>query len=75
MRPKRIILVRHGESEGNLDRLRYHTTQDFALKLTPAGVEQAKQAGIQIKEFLGDEKIYVYLSPFFRSKSAQSSAQ
>ena len=68
MRPKRIILVRHGESEGNLDRLRYHTTQDFALKLTPAGVEQAQQAGIQIKEFLGDENIYVYLSPFFRTR-------
>ncbi len=68
MRPKRIILVRHGESEGNLDRSRYHTIQDFALKLTPTGVEQAKQAGIQIKEFLGDEKIYVYLSPFFRTR-------
>jgi len=68
MRPKRIILVRHGESEGNLDRLRYHTTQDFALKLTPTGVEQAKQAGTQIKELLGDEKIYVYLSPFFRTR-------
>ena len=68
MRPKRIILVRHGESEGNLDRSRYHTTQDFALKLTSAGIEQAKQAGIQIKEFLEDEKIYVYLSPFFRTR-------
>ena len=68
MRPKRIILVRHGESEGNLDRSRYHTTQDFALTLTPVGVEQAKQAGIRIKGFLGDEKIYVYLSPFFRTR-------
>ena len=68
MRPKRIILVRHGESEGNLDRSRYQTTQDFALKLTPAGVEQAKQAGIQIKGFLRDEEIYVYLSPFFRTR-------
>ena len=68
MRPKRIILVRHGESEGNLDRSRYHTIQDFALKLTPTGVEQAKQAGIQIKEFLADGKIYVYLSPFFRTR-------
>ncbi len=68
MRPKRIILVRHGESEGNLDRTRYHTTQDFALKLTPAGVQQAKQAGMQIKELLEDEKVYVYLSPFFRTR-------
>jgi broad specificity phosphatase PhoE len=68
MRPKRIILIRHGESEGNLDRLRYKTTQDFALKLTPAGIEQAKQAGTQIKELLEDQKVYVYLSPFFRTR-------
>jgi broad specificity phosphatase PhoE len=68
MRPKRIILVRHGESEGNLDRSLYHTTQDFALKLTPAGIQQATHAGLQIKELLEDEKVYVYLSPFFRTR-------
>jgi broad specificity phosphatase PhoE len=68
MRPKQIILVRHGESEGNLDRSRYQTKQDFALQLTPAGVQQAKQAGIQIKKLLGEEKVYVYLSPFFRAR-------
>ncbi|CAG1017016.1 putative phosphoglycerate mutase [Anaerolineales bacterium] len=68
MRPKRIILVRHGESEGNLDRSQYQTTQDFALKLTPAGIQQAKQAGMQIRELLGNESVYVYLSPFFRTR-------
>jgi len=68
MRPKRIILVRHGESEGNLDRSRYQTTQDFALQLTPAGVQQSKQAGTQIRELIEDEKVYVYLSPFFRTR-------
>ena len=68
MRPKRIILVRHGESEGNLDRSRYQNTQDFALKLTTAGVEQAKQAGVQIKELLENEKVYAYVSPFFRTR-------
>jgi broad specificity phosphatase PhoE len=68
MRPKRIILVRHGESEGNLDKTRYLNTQDFALRLTPTGIEQAKQAGLQIKELLGDEKVYTYLSPFFRTR-------
>jgi broad specificity phosphatase PhoE len=68
MRPKRIILVRHGESEGNLDRSRYQTTQDFALKLTTAGVDQAKQAGMQIKELLESEKVYAYVSPFFRTR-------
>lgn len=68
MRPKRIILVRHGESEGNLDHSRYQNTQDFALKLTTAVVEQAIQAGVQIKELFENEKMYVYVSPFFRTR-------
>jgi broad specificity phosphatase PhoE len=68
MRPKRIILVRHGESEGNLDHSRYQNTPDFALKLTTAGVEQANQAGVQIKETLKNEKVYAYVSPFFRTR-------
>jgi broad specificity phosphatase PhoE len=45
MKPNRIILIRHGESEGNLDNSLYKTTPDYALKLTQRGVSQAKQAG------------------------------
>ena len=59
MRPKRIILIRHGESEGNLDRSRYHTVQDFALKLSSTGIQQAQQAVMRLKEILGNEKVYV----------------
>lgn len=68
MKPKRIILIRHGESEGNLDNSLYETIPDYALKLTPQGVSQAKQAGSEIKSIIGDESIYVYLSPFFRTR-------
>lgn len=68
MRPERIILIRHAESEGNLDKSKYETVQDFALKLTSTGVEQAKLAGKQIKSIIGDESVYVYLSPFFRTR-------
>jgi broad specificity phosphatase PhoE len=68
MRPRRIILVRHGESEGNLDHSQYQTTQDFALKLTPAGIQQARQAGTKIKKFLAGGDVYVYLSPYFRTR-------
>lgn len=38
MRPNRIILVRHGESEGNLDKYKYRTTPDYALNLTQRGL-------------------------------------
>ena len=68
MRPERIILVRHGESEGNLDRSLYENIPDYALKLTPTGVSQAKLAGEEIKSLIGGESVYVYHSPFFRAR-------
>ena len=68
MKPKRIILIRHGESEGNLDNSLYETTPDYALKLTQQGIAQAKQAGREIKSIIGEESLYAYLSPFFRTR-------
>ncbi len=68
MKPKRIILIRHGESEGNLDNSLYETTPDYALKLTPKGISQATLAGSEIKSLIGDESVYAYLSPFFRTR-------
>ena len=68
MKPHRIILVRHGESEGNADKNHYRTIPDYALILTPNGVTQARQAGREIKEIIGSENIHVYLSPYFRTR-------
>ena len=68
MKPNRIILVRHGESEGNVDEGQYLTIPDYALNLTPKGVEQAQRAGNEIKEIIGSENLYVYLSPYFRTR-------
>ncbi len=68
MKPKRIILIRHGESVGNIDKSQYESTPDFALKLTPAGIDQAKQAGIKLKEIIGEETVCAYLSPLFRTR-------
>ena len=68
MKPERIILVRHGESEGNADNTLYQTTQDFALKLSPGGIDQARQAGKQIQQIVGDDSIFVYLSPYYRTR-------
>lgn len=68
MKPKRIILVRHGESEGNADEAIYGNKPDYALLLTPTGHEQARQAGVEIKKIIGDDSLMVYLSPFFRTR-------
>jgi broad specificity phosphatase PhoE len=45
MRPKRIILIRHGESEGNLDSGIYQLKPDYTLELTKKGLRQADKAG------------------------------
>lgn len=39
-RPKRIILMRHAESEGNVDKRIYTSTPDHALKITDRGQQQ-----------------------------------
>lgn len=44
-RPQRIVLVRHGESEGNADDTVYEREPDHALKLTPTGQQQARETG------------------------------
>ncbi|XP_073026616.1 phosphoglycerate mutase-like protein AT74 [Primulina eburnea] len=73
--PKRIILLRHGESEGNIDGSAYATTPDYKLPLTPLGVDQAKRAGSDIRHVVSDRglssnwKVYFYLSPYHRSRS------
>lgn len=68
MKPNRIILIRHGESEGNVDASQYLTFPDYALNLTPKGIKQPQQAGKEIKKIIGPENVYVYLSPYFRTR-------
>ncbi|OWZ17877.1 Phosphoglycerate/bisphosphoglycerate mutase [Phytophthora megakarya] len=53
--PKRLILVRHGESEGNIDPLLYGRVPDNAMHLTELGYEQAVAAGESIKKIVGNE--------------------
>ena len=68
MKPKRIILVRHGESQGNADPNHYETTPDYALHLTDEGRVQARVAGKQIAELIGQEKVRAYVSPWCRTR-------
>ena len=68
MKPKRIILVRHGQSEGNEDSLNYETIPDYALNLTANGMQQSITAGEEISSIIGDEKVYAYVSPYYRTR-------
>lgn len=68
VKPKRIILIRHGKSEGNEDRKLLETVPDYALNLTREGIEQARQAGREIKKIIAQETMQVYVSPYYRTR-------
>jgi broad specificity phosphatase PhoE len=67
-RPNRIILVRHGESEGNVDDTIYERVPDHRIGLTAKGFEQARQTGAAIREVLDGESVEVYVSPYVRTR-------
>jgi broad specificity phosphatase PhoE len=61
--PARLILVRHGESEGNRDRT---FTQSSEVPLTPYGRQQAHAAAVVIKRRF--RPAHVVASPFARAR-------
>ena len=66
--PDRIIIMRHAESQGNVDRTIYERVADSQISITERGVKQAKAAGVQLAKLIGDEGIDVVLSPFLRAQ-------
>ena len=70
----RILLVRHGESLGNVDPMIHATTADHAVPLSAHGVEQAREAGRVVDRYyrdqLGDERrhIRLWVSPYLRTR-------
>ncbi|HSI34908.1 MAG: histidine phosphatase family protein [Phycisphaerae bacterium] len=79
MRPQRIILIRHGESQANVDRSLHGHTPDHKIALTPRGHEQAASAGRKLWEelvrpdsdspFSGCRQlVQFYTSPYLRTR-------
>lgn len=68
MKPQKIFLVRHGESEGNVDHSVYNIKPDYSVELTKKGIQQAFEVGKQLKELLKNESVQFYVSPFFRTR-------
>lgn len=61
-----IILVRHGESAGNLDRSVHRTLADHVVPLSDLGKEQATQAGQKIQSYLRERKLVTSANPTVR---------
>lgn len=68
MKPKRIILIRHGESEANIDRNVHGQKPDYTVELTENGKKQAQEAGKILKKLVGDESLFFYISPYWRTR-------
>ena len=68
MKPKKIILIRHGESEGNINNEIYALKPDYALLLTEKGKIQSYAAGQKLKDLIQDETVMFYISPFWRTR-------
>lgn len=54
--PERVILVRHGQSEGNIDRTLFRRKGDNLMELTELGSRQARAVGRRIKEVMGETR-------------------
>ncbi|CAM6071595.1 unnamed protein product [Sphagnum tenellum] len=71
-RPQRIILVRHGQSEGNIDESAYTCIPDSKIALTEVGWKQAVLCGKKIRKIIegdnvDDWQVYFYVSPYRRT--------
>jgi len=71
-RPRRIVLVRHGESEGNVDEAAYTRVPDPRIGLTAKGRRDAELCGRRLRDLFSsgsddDWKVYFYVSPYRRA--------
>ena len=71
--PRRIVLVRHAESEGNVDSHAYTYMPDPQVPLTQRGLDQAAEAGRAIREMFDEDYDEGYFSNSSNSNSFSSS--
>ena len=72
--PKRLILLRHGESQGNVDHHVYENTADNQLHLTAKGWDQASAIGKLLKQLVGQESVRFFLSPYVRARETHAAS-
>jgi len=73
----RILLVRHGYSEGNHDTSKYHEKGDQNIGLTETGWNEAYQAGKFLKDYYlrnneNPKWPHIFLSPYTRTRETMS---
>jgi broad specificity phosphatase PhoE len=67
-RPVRMYLVRHGESQGQIDAATYSRISDNEVPITDQGRKQAQEAGRKLREMIGDDPVKFWFSPYKRCR-------
>jgi len=66
--PKKLIMIRHGQSEGNVDEILYSTKPDNNMRLTKLGWDSAKMMGKALRDEIGkNETVHFVVSPYVRT--------
>lgn len=66
-----IYLIRHGESQGNVDQAVYRSTPDHAIPLSEQGMRHASAAGVALRDLISiapDEPLRIWTSPYKRTR-------
>ena len=61
VRPRLMLIVRHGESQGNTREETYQTTPDPLVGLTERGKHQAIELGEKLREKIGNSPLWIYV--------------
>ncbi|KAG8468191.1 hypothetical protein KFE25_013274 [Diacronema lutheri] len=72
--PRYVVLIRHAESEGNVDVDAYRTIGDPLIPLTARGRAQAEAMAHRLRELIGELRVWAFTSPYLRSRETASIA-
>jgi broad specificity phosphatase PhoE len=72
MKPEHIILIRHGQSEGNVDKKIYNKKPDHVINLTKLGEMQALAAGGELVKKYPAKRMALYSSTFKRARQTSA---
>jgi broad specificity phosphatase PhoE len=68
MKPKHIILVRHGQSEANINKGMYEHTPDHLMNLTDTGKAQCLDCAQKLAPYTEGQNVTVWQSPYNRTR-------
>ncbi len=66
MNPQKIIVMRHAESQEDVDKTVYAHTADLDIALSPRGEKQSVDISHTLSNILGKGRVHFYISPGLR---------